>query len=82
MLTISLIIGAVKYSTFNFLSSFQVSVAISKAVSWLAPVSSIKVFAILDKSNASIVSLEVRTFNWVLAKYLLAISGSMSSKHS
>ena len=74
VLTISRIIGAVKYSTFSFFSSFHTSEAIWKAVSWLAPVSSVNVFAILDKSNGSILSLEVRTFKVVFAKYLFAAS--------
>ena len=80
--TISLIIGAVRYSTLSFLSSFQTSVAISKAVSWEAPVSSTKVLAIFAMSNGSILSLEERTFKVVFAKYLLAASESTSSKHS
>ena len=74
MLTISRIIGAVRYSTLSFLSSFQTSVAISKAVSCEAPVSSIKVLAIFASSKGSILSLEVLTFKVILARYLLAAS--------
>ncbi len=80
--TTSLIIGAVRYSTFSFLSSFHTSDAISSATSGEAPASLIRFSSIFFWSKVSILSLEVLTLSLLAARYLSARSSSTFLRES